>query len=42
VDGRLQLCFRYRNALFDEAAARDFAAEYAAALSVLAGARTGR
>jgi NRPS condensation-like uncharacterized protein len=42
VDGRLQLCFRYRNALFDEAGARDFAAEYAAALSALAGARTGR
>jgi NRPS condensation-like uncharacterized protein len=42
VDGRLQLCLRYRNALLDEAAARDFAAEYATALSALAGARTGR
>ena len=42
VDGRLQLCLRYRNALFDEAAARDFAAEYAAALSALAGARAAR
>jgi NRPS condensation-like uncharacterized protein len=37
VNGRLQLCFRYRNALFDESAARDFAAEYAVALSELAG-----
>jgi len=37
VDGRLQLCFRYRHALFDEAAARDFAACYAAALAGLAG-----
>ena len=36
VDGRLQLCFRYRYALFDEAAARDFAAGYAAALAELA------
>jgi NRPS condensation-like uncharacterized protein len=42
VDGRLQLCLRYRNALLDEAAARDFAAEYAAALSALAGARARR
>ncbi len=37
VDGRLQLCFRYRKALFDAAAGQDFAAEYAAALSALAG-----
>jgi NRPS condensation-like uncharacterized protein len=36
VDGRLRLCFRYRNALFDQAAAEDFAAEYAKALSALA------
>jgi NRPS condensation-like uncharacterized protein len=42
VDGRLQLCFRYRKGLFDDAAARDFAAEYATALSTLAGARTRR
>jgi NRPS condensation-like uncharacterized protein len=35
VGGRLQLCFRYRNALLDAAAARDFAAGYAAALSAL-------
>jgi NRPS condensation-like uncharacterized protein len=42
VDGRLQLCLRYRNALFDDAAARDFAADYATALSALAGARTRR
>jgi NRPS condensation-like uncharacterized protein len=33
VGGRLQLCFRYRHALFDLAAARDFVALYAAALS---------
>jgi hypothetical protein len=31
--GRLQVCLRYRHALFDEAAARDFAALYAAALA---------
>lgn len=37
VDGRLQLCFRYRHALFDAAAADDFVAEYAAALAALAG-----
>jgi len=36
VDGHLQLCFRYRHALFDAAAAHDFAAEYAAALATLA------
>ncbi|HEY3975676.1 MAG TPA: hypothetical protein VGM79_00280 [Streptosporangiaceae bacterium] len=42
VDGRLQLCLRYRNALLDEAAARDFAAEYGAALSALAGPRARR
>jgi len=36
VDGRLQLCFRYRLALLDEAAAAEFAAGYAAALSGLA------
>lgn len=35
VDGRLQLCFRYRRALLDEAAAHDFADEYAAALTEL-------
>ena len=37
VDGRLHLCFRYRHALFDSAAAHDFVAEYAAALDALAG-----
>ena len=37
VDGQLQLCFRYRHALFDDDAARDFAAGYAAALAALAG-----
>jgi len=33
VGGRLQVCLRYRHALFDSAAAGDFAALYAAALS---------
>jgi NRPS condensation-like uncharacterized protein len=42
VGGRLNLCFRYRNALLDAAAGRDFAAEYAAALSTLADRGTGR
>jgi NRPS condensation-like uncharacterized protein len=42
VDGRLQLCLRYRNALFDAAGARDFAARYATALSALAGPRPPR
>jgi arabinofuranan 3-O-arabinosyltransferase len=37
VDGRLQLCFRYRRALLDDAAAADFAATYTAALAHLAG-----
>jgi NRPS condensation-like uncharacterized protein len=32
VGGRLQVCFRYRHALLDSAAARDFVALYAAAL----------
>ena len=41
ADGRLQLCFRYRRALFDEDAARDFAAGYAAALAELTGTETG-
>jgi NRPS condensation-like uncharacterized protein len=36
IEGRLQLCFRYRRALLDDAAAGDFAATYAAALSHLA------
>ena len=36
IEGRLQLCFRYRRALLDDAAAGDFAATYAAALSSLA------
>jgi NRPS condensation-like uncharacterized protein len=40
VDGRLQLCLRYRNALFDDPAARAFAAQYATALAALTGART--
>ena len=35
ADGRLALCFRYRRALFDDAAAGEFAAEYAAALATL-------
>jgi hypothetical protein len=35
VGGRLQLCFRYRKALLDEAAGHAFAAEYAQALSRL-------
>ena len=39
--GRLQLCFRYRRALLDEEAARDFAAGYAAALAELTGTETG-
>jgi NRPS condensation-like uncharacterized protein len=42
VDGRLQLCLRYRYALLDEAAAADFAAGYATALATLAGAMTRR
>jgi NRPS condensation-like uncharacterized protein len=42
VGGQLNLCFRYRNALLDAAAGRDFAAGYAAALSALAGGGTGR
>ncbi len=37
VDGQLHLCFRYRHALFDAAAAHDFAAGYAAALTALTG-----
>jgi arabinofuranan 3-O-arabinosyltransferase len=35
IDGRLQLCFRYRHALFDDAAAAEFAARYAAVLATL-------
>ena len=35
VGGRLQLCFRYRNALLDATAGQECAAEYAAALSGL-------
>ena len=42
VGGRLHLCFRYRNALLDAAAGHDFAAEYAAALSALAGGGPGQ
>jgi hypothetical protein len=41
VGGLLSLCFRYRNALLDAAAGRDFAAEYAAVLSALADGGTG-
>ena len=37
VDGQLQLCFRYRHALFDAAAAGDFAAQYSAALAGMTG-----
>ena len=33
IEGQLQLCFRYRRALLDDATAGDFAATYAAALS---------
>jgi NRPS condensation-like uncharacterized protein len=36
VQGRLALCFRYRRALLDEAAAGEFAATYAAVLTRLA------
>ena len=36
ADGQLQLCFRYRYALFDEAAAARFVATYAATLGELA------
>jgi NRPS condensation-like uncharacterized protein len=42
VDGRLHVCFRYRHALFDHAAAQDFAAEYATALAALAGTEASR
>ena len=42
VGGRLHLCFRYRNALFDDAAGHEFAAEYAAALTALTAAEAGR
>jgi NRPS condensation-like uncharacterized protein len=42
IGGRLSLCFRYRNALLDAASGRQFAAEYAAALSALAAGGTGR
>jgi NRPS condensation-like uncharacterized protein len=35
ADGQLQLCFRYRYALFDDAAAARFVATYAAALDEL-------
>ena len=35
VGGRLQLCIRYRHALFDDAASADFTAAYASALSGL-------
>jgi len=41
VGGRLQLCFRYRQALLDDVAGRAFAAEYAAVLSALAGGEPG-
>jgi arabinofuranan 3-O-arabinosyltransferase len=36
IEDQLHLCFRYRRALMDDAAAGDFAATYAAALSSLA------
>jgi hypothetical protein len=35
VEGQLQLCFRYRYALLDDAAASAFAEEYAAVLAHL-------
>jgi NRPS condensation-like uncharacterized protein len=38
VGGRLQLCFRYRRALLDEAAGDAFAAEFAATLAALSAA----
>ena len=41
VDGRLQLCFRYRHALLDDAAAGEFAATYAAVLSRLSAGEAG-
>jgi NRPS condensation-like uncharacterized protein len=41
VDGRLQLCFRYRRALLDDAAAGEFAATYAAVLSRLSAGEAG-
>ena len=42
VEARLQLCFRYRHALLDDAAAGDFAAEYAAVLTSLAAGEAGQ
>ena len=42
VEGRLQLCFRSRRALLDDAAASEFAAEYAAVLTSLAAGEEGR
>jgi NRPS condensation-like uncharacterized protein len=38
INGDLQLCFRYRRALFDDAAARDFVARYRTVLGTLAAA----
>jgi len=42
TDGRLQLCFRYRHALLDDAAAAEFAASYAAVLTTLSRAGADR
>ena len=42
VEGQLQLCFRYRRALLDDAAAGEFAAEYAAVLTSLAAGEESR
>ena len=42
IDGRLQLCFRYRRALLDDAAAAEFAASYAAVLAALSRAGADR
>ena len=42
VEGRLQLCFRYRLALLDDAAAGEFAAEYAVVLTSLAAGEESR
>jgi arabinofuranan 3-O-arabinosyltransferase len=42
VEGRLQLCFRYRRALLDDTAAGEFAAEYAAVLTSLDAGEAGR
>jgi hypothetical protein len=42
VQGRLALCFRYRRALLDDAAAGEFVTAYAAALTTLAAGKEDR